>query len=258
LAPIEFSWNVTDLDCPQANDGTIEIEDVSGGTGNYMYSIDGGGFQSTGEFFDLNSGIYEISVMDDGNCLTSQEVEILASMELEIDLPEIAIINQGESILLNPGIDEIEIDSFIWNSLSGLSETDNIILEVSPKTTETYSLEIFYGRCSSYKEIVVEVQEESNEIFMGNSFSPNGDKINDYFYIQGGSNSIIDLKNFTIYDRWGNVVFNITEPEINDHSHGWDGRIEGRQAVSGVYMYMIRYRLNGEELLKIGSVTLML
>ncbi len=79
--------------------------------------------------------------------------------------------------------------------------------------------------------------------FLPNIFSPNGDGINDLFvpfeyrYIES-----IDIK---IYNRWGNVVFETTDPAIN-----WDGRNKDSNNISndGAYYYTIRVntiRLSG-------------
>lgn len=68
--------------------------------------------------------------------------------------------------------------------------------------------------------------------FLPNVFSPNGDGQNDFFipfpyrFVQK-----IDLK---IYNRWGTVVFETTDPNIN-----WDGRnmANGELLSDGVYYY---------------------
>ena len=50
---------------------------ASGGTGNLMYSIDGGSnFQSDSTFADLPNGIYEVVVMDENGCTATTTVEI--------------------------------------------------------------------------------------------------------------------------------------------------------------------------------------
>ena len=43
----------------------------------------------------------------------------------------------------------------------------------------------------------------------------------------------------TIFDRWGQVVFETHRPE-----EGWDGTIKGKPARMGVYVYQLTYRLH--------------
>ena len=69
-------------------------------------------------------------------------------------------------------------------------------------------------------------------IFVPNVFSPNGDGINDYIEIKGiGVKSI----NFTIFDRFGNEIFNTTDINLV-----WDGTYKGEPALVGDYTYVIK------------------
>ena len=57
-------------------------------------------------------------------------------------------------------------------------------------------------------------------------------------------------------DRWGNMVFNSKHIPINDEQKGWDGRINGSDVVSGVYVFFGSVTLkNGESLHYQGDVT---
>ena len=57
---------------------------------------------------------------------------------------------------------------------------------------------------------------------------------------------------FAIYSRTGNLIFMTHDPY-----QGWDGRVNGKYAPTGVYIYKLQYRYpNGETYSKTGSVTL--
>lgn len=91
-----------------------------------------------------------------------------------------------------------------------------------------------------------------SKIFTPNSFTPNGDKVNDLFYVQG--HNIVDYEIY-IRDRWGLEVY-----YSNDMAKGWNGKKynSGKDLPIGVYHYYIKYRvLPEEELYHIGSVTLL-
>ncbi|MDQ3101222.1 MAG: CotH kinase family protein, partial [Bacteroidota bacterium] len=64
-----------------------------------------------------------------------------------------------------------------------------------------------------------------------NSFTPNGDGINDVFF---PINNVIDLESYdlNIYDRWGQVIFKSTDPY-----EGWDGTSAGGDLPIGVYVF---------------------
>ena len=89
------------------------------------------------------------------------------------------------------------------------------------------------------------------DFFLPNAFSPNGDGHNDFFKPRNNCIKDIDIK---IYNRWGNLVAEITDP-----AQGWDGSTpKGKDDNEGVYAYEAKGHLNdGSEIDKKGTVTLM-
>lgn len=89
--------------------------------------------------------------------------------------------------------------------------------------------------------------------YIPNSFSPNGDGVNEHFAPQGEG---VDAAEYVmmIYDRNGNILFKTHNPY--DY---WDGRGKsGKTCPAGVYVYYILLKtLNGETKEYNGSVTLL-
>ena len=69
-------------------------------------------------------------------------------------------------------------------------------------------------------------------VYVPNSFTPNGDGINDSFLIYGTGIKITDMQ---IFNRWGQLIF-----QTNALGAGWDGSYKGQPAEPGVYAYKIR------------------
>ena len=69
-------------------------------------------------------------------------------------------------------------------------------------------------------------------LWLPNIFSPNGDGVNDILYVRGGEGAI--EYSFTIFNRWGEKVFQSTAPE-----EGWDGTFNGEILNNGVFYYII-------------------
>jgi gliding motility-associated-like protein len=91
----------------------------------------------------------------------------------------------------------------------------------------------------------------SDYIYVPTAFSPNNDDINDCF----GIISPPQLTNYrmTIYDRWGEKVFETTNP-----FECWDGTFKGTDAATDSYVYLISFKCyNGADLSKKGTVTLL-
>ncbi len=85
------------------------------------------------------------------------------------------------------------------------------------------------------------VNETSREVmihpdfaaYAPNSFSPNGDGLNDYFEIIGTGVKKFKLQ---IYSRWGELIF-----ESNSLEDKWDGTVNGKLVPRGTYVYKIYY-----------------
>jgi gliding motility-associated-like protein len=94
------------------------------------------------------------------------------------------------------------------------------------------------------------ITEQSTMIIIPNIFSPNGDNINDVFFI---INTGMSSLNCTIFNRWGQLLYTITAP-----NQGWDGKTpNGDNAPDGTYMYILQAQgLNGKTYKQNGTVTL--
>ena len=45
------------------------------------------------------------------------------------------------------------------------------------------------------------------------------------------------IKNFQIYDRWGESVYGLTDFSPNDPASGWNGTFQSKALNPGVYVY---------------------
>ncbi len=90
-------------------------------------------------------------------------------------------------------------------------------------------------------------------IWIPNSFTPNGDGLNDVFKAE--SLSEVSDFNLYIYNRWGQLVF-----ESNNVNIGWDGKFSGEEAQQGVYTWVLTYQSDHNRKIvsrKNGQVTLL-
>ncbi|MEL6923203.1 MAG: gliding motility-associated C-terminal domain-containing protein [Bacteroidota bacterium] len=106
--------------------------------------------------------------------------------------------------------------------------------------------------------VLIESHEAARErrVFIPNAFSPNLDGYNDFFqpYFDKGASRIL---RFQIFDRWGSLVFDQRNCDIGDPNCAWDGRIGGRDAPVGVYLYSISvYFADHETVMYSGDLTL--
>ncbi len=75
-------------------------------------------------------------------------------------------------------------------------------------------------------------------LYIPNVFSPNGDGINDRFFISGDASQIESIHTFRIFDRWGEVLYEALSISPNDESKGWDGYYQNQGLNPGVFTYV--------------------
>ncbi|WP_299703696.1 gliding motility-associated C-terminal domain-containing protein [uncultured Pontibacter sp.] len=73
--PSDLTASTTAASC-DANDGTITVGQVTGGTAPYTYSLNGGAFQASTAFAALAPGEYEVTVKDANGCSTVTTVTV--------------------------------------------------------------------------------------------------------------------------------------------------------------------------------------
>jgi len=77
-------------------------------------------------------------------------------------------------------------------------------------------------------------------IYVPNAFSPNGDGINDDFRVADFKCPFTDFK-LQLFSRWGELVF-----ETGNPGEAWNGRSGARERPSGLYVWLLSYRLTSD------------
>lgn len=90
----------------------------------------------------------------------------------------------------------------------------------------------------------------SNDVFIPNTFTPNGDGKNDIFYVYGSAIAKVRMR---VYNQWGQFIYESLQVQ-----NGWDGTYKGQLQPNGVYVYYVEVTFtDGTTALKKGSVTLL-
>ncbi len=130
------------------------------------------------------------------------------------------------------------IQKFRWEPYQSLSCSDCPDPTASPSKTTEYTIKVYtdFG-CVDSDKVTITVLCDKSQIFMPNTFTPNGDGQNDIFYPRG--NGIDKVKSFRIYNRWGQTVFERNAISLNDPNSGWDGNYSGSQLPPDVFVYIL-------------------
>ena len=251
--PIYFTFNSTNADSieiqkyrPISSYSYIEITDE---TMEYDYHI------TENNYFNLkafNEYCEEDYITEEFKYFPDRELSIVENDDNEND----TIIIKGDNgrwnalaYVNNPN--GLDVD---WSPNDGVSNPDSLNTIISPAESMWYAVKIttVEGQCSDSDSIYVSYVPD---IVTYDGFSPNGDGINDFWYIE----NINAFKNniVTVYNRWGTKVYEQKGYNNNDSNKRWDGTAKnGKQVGSGTYYYVII--LNEEGFSSVtGAVTIM-
>ena len=86
---------------------------------------------------------------------------------------------------------------------------------------------------------------------MINTSSQQNDHFNLFIF---GQQAIID--DLSIFDRWGNLIWQTIQLVPNDTQQGWNGKSNEQFVLPGVYVWNVRIKLqDGSVILKSGDLT---
>lgn len=174
-----------------------------------------------------------------------------------INVPDSVItIESGTSYQIN-ATGTPDIIRWQWMPPDGLSCNACAQPKAQPRTDITYKVTAYNAAgCSTSKTVTIQVLCKNANLYIPNTFSPNGDGMNDYFYPRG--KGLFTVKSLRVFNRWGKIVFEKMNFTPNYERDGWDGKYNGAVLQPDVYVYVIEVLCdNGNVLFTKGNVTLL-
>ena len=161
---------------------------------------------------------------------------VIVYLQPTVDAGPNVIIADGASTTLNP---TTNAQTFIYNWTPASSLDNNAIARpvATPINNTLYFLQVTGdGKCTATDSVLVRVLKT---LKIPNTFSPNGDGINDTW-------NIVGLENYPsavleVYDRYGRAVYRTS----GFYSKPWDGKMNGTALPTGVYYYILEPKDNG-------------
>lgn len=156
-----------------------------------------------------------------------------------------------------PSVSQYCVGQYTWSPLAGVDNPTVAEPLITPTVTTTYTLTFTYADdCIAQDTVYVTVIDPStldcNQVFIPNAFTPSETpNINDEFGISNPF-AVDEFISFEIFDRWGGRVFAATTP-----FETWDGTSNGKPTNPGVFLYRLRYKCDGVEKVRAGSLTML-
>ena len=138
------------------------------------------------------------------------------------------------------GVDYPWAVQYVWTGPDNLNGA-----VVDMEIPGTYIVDILQDNTCQVKDtVVVEFNDCVGEckVIAPTAFSPNGDGVNDIFFVKENCPFGYDIFILEVYDRWGNLIFQSDDPSL-----GWSGMHRGDIAPIGVYTWYVTYIKSRDE-----------
>jgi gliding motility-associated-like protein len=158
--------------------------------------------------------------------------------------PNAATIDEGQAIAISAsgGV------SYVWTPPGGLSNTVGSLTNAEPTSTTTYTVVGFdQNGCVNYDTVTITVNP-FDEVVLYNSFSPNNDGINDFWYI-GNIQKYPDNR-LEVFTRTGQQVY-----AKSGYDNSWDGTNYGDKLPEATYYFTLNLGNGSPPIM--GSVTIL-
>jgi gliding motility-associated-like protein len=230
---------VVDLKVTQPLSQTITASICSGKT----YALPSGNLVS-------QSGIYRDTIRYASGC--DSIVKIINLTVTPAPIISLSKSNDIDCVLGTANLTTPSGYTYQWSPAGSLSSPTINNPAASPVQTTTYRVKATTNKgCVAEDSIQVIVRKGNadNGYVVPSAFTPNSDGKNDCFGVKSWG-TITDL-NFYVYDRWGRIVFQTTDP-----SKCWDGTYNGEKLGAATFVYHVTANTNCGKVFRKGTVVL--
>ncbi len=188
-------------------------------------------------------------------CKDTATKNILVNPLPVITMP-VSINKQAGFPLTIPATYTSNVINYNWLPATSLSCAHCPQPETTTKFNTRYKVAFVDSNgCRNTGAIQVIVVCPNANVFIPNTFSPNGDGSNDILYVRG--KGLERVKTLRIFNRWGEVVFEQNNFPVNDGSYGWNGKYKANKPHPDVYVYQVEvFCENGDIIRFEGNVAL--
>lgn len=233
---IEANVLLQNPECFGAADGHLEITSVTNGALPYVFTFEDYPPGNATFYEFLTSGDYLLKIEDRYGCYYEELFTLYDPPEFYVDLGEDVFIELGASVKISPNTN-FPLNNFFWTPDPLDCNPDCWELEWNPPHPVELKLTAVSEDGCIAEDIVNVHVIDNRKVFIPNVFSPNDDGINDYFSIFADIPNVQSIQTFTVFDRWGGIVFEQKAFQPNQQTLGWNGRIKGDRAPVGIYTY---------------------
>ena len=164
-------------------------------------------------------------------CIADSITQTLELKQLNIQAPPNQSVDAGQPVQLYvTGGGSL----FLWSPPKWLSNAAIANPVARPMDTITYKITATDNNgCKAIDSVTIFVKNEVKGINVPTAFTPNNDGLNDIIRPLLGSQ--YTLKEFSIFNRWGQKIYSTSEP-----GEGWNGKLKEQLQDTGVYAWILK------------------
>ncbi len=189
------------------------------------------------------SGTYQTHIHRQAPLCDSLVITHLIVRQVDLGTLRDTLVMQGDSVLLIASGPPGTAYDYSWSPKDGLSCSTCGTTWAKPAQTTQYQVTARTSdlRCEAIQ--IVHIQVVPCTIALPNTFTPNGDGVNDVFTIVANS-CLGRVRQLTVYNRWGQVIFHQKNDSNLTNLLSWDGTFQGELVGTGVYTYRLTVELD--------------
>ncbi len=183
-----------------------------------------------------NTGRYQDTLRSTGGCdSVIYTINLTVNPSPTVDAGPDQAILVGSTLTLQP-VASPDVIAWNWQPPDFLSCANCPAPLVTPLSPVTYIVQVTNSEgCSATDTISISLKCSGSVVFIPNTFTPDGDGLNDIFYPRG--RGIKRVNYFRVFNRWGELIFEQKNFNIDDRTRGWDGRFNGKYLPPDVFVY---------------------
>jgi gliding motility-associated-like protein len=206
---------------------------------------------------NIAAGTYSISLVASTSfgCADTTSASVTINPDPTIKGPKEITTPVGVPVTI-PFTYSSDVTTWSWTPAVNLSCTDCANPAATLVFAQSYSVLVTdSNNCTDTASILINTICNEGNYFFPNTFSPNGDGMNDYFYPRGSG--LYNIQSLTVFNRWGQIVFQRKNFPANSETLGWDGTFNGKPAPMDAYVYLAEVICNNAQVVALhGNVTL--
>ncbi len=239
-----FPFTSEEPSCFGFSNGQIDFGSPYGGFPPYQYSIDNGvNFTTNNQFSTVTAGTYGLLVRDSTGCynrplsLTIGQPDSFSVELIPLLLPD--PLKPGERVELQAQ-SSLPVIGTSWEPSGSNECPDCLVYTFYPEENMWVSVTVYDSEgCPAVDSFFLLIEPN---VFAPNVFAPASVTGNAYFSFF--SREPLPILELSIYDRWGEQMFQRQDFTTNVPEDGWDGAFRGKEALPGVYVFVARVELN--------------